>query len=162
MESAELQKRRSNVSGPSSNGRGNTFATRIHPGFFVYCLEDTRSMSARNDRFKQRSRQPDKLPPVSSPKVRFSPEYTGGRREPRFSDSGLLRRAIGRPSSLHRGPRRPVYPSSKLHHMSSTEAICLATAADSGADRLLMTDRSLSQVVISGIRFIARMDANLF
>jgi len=26
----------------------------------------------------------------------------------------------------------------------------------------LMTDRSLSHVVISGIRFIARMDANLF
>lgn len=46
--------------------------------------------------------------------------------------------------------------------MSSTEAICLATAAYNGADRLLMTDRSLSQVVISGIRFIARMDANLF
>lgn len=46
--------------------------------------------------------------------------------------------------------------------VSASDAIHLATAAHAGVDLFLTNDRSLSQLVVPGIHFIAGMDVDLF
>jgi len=48
------------------------------------------------------------------------------------------------------------------HEVSVADAIHLATAAQAGVDLFLTTDRRLMGRIVTGIQFIAGMDASLF